>query len=185
MIINPKIQKIFKEYNINYDEGILYLLAIHFNLKIPEEMIEETIKQVNFSKIVERDYSTNSIKWNTPLFFTKNEDEKNNKDENWIWVTDEFRTIFTDVRIDAGGDKNACLIRMKKLFMHNPHVRKEDVIEATKMYVYSVKDPQYLQRADYFIEKGKGTDRISRLEEFLEIVKAREKQIVTINPKMR
>lgn len=176
MIINPKLQKAFKEYNIDYDEGILYLLSVHFNLILPEEKFEQTIKQVNFSKIIERDYSNKTIKWNISLFYEK--DEKIVEDENWSWVIDEYRKIFTDIRTDAGGTKETCILKMKKLFANKPHIRKDDIIEATKMYVFGVKDPQYLQKADYFIEKGRGIDRTSRLEEFLEILVNREKQLV-------
>jgi hypothetical protein len=49
---------------------MLYLLSIYFNLRIDEKKFEQSMKQVNFSKIVERDYLGNEISviWNTPLF---------------------------------------------------------------------------------------------------------------------
>jgi len=168
MEINKKLKTIFADYNIDYDEGILYLLSIYFHLRIDEKKFEETIKKVNFAKIVERDYETGTAIWNMPLF-----EGQIIKDE-WSWV-ETWREQFKKLRLDRGGTSSICLTRMKQFFAKNPHIRKEDVIEATKMYLETVKDPTYLISAHYFIKKDKGTNEQSKLEEFIEIVLDKKK----------
>jgi hypothetical protein len=52
---------------------------------------------------------------------------------------------------------------MKRFFAENPEIRKEDVIEATKMYIRETNDHTYLRLPHYFIFKGVGLNRISDL----------------------
>lgn len=169
MQINKRLKEIFEEYSINYDEGILYLLAVFFNLKIDEEKFEETIKKVNFAKIVERDYDFVTVKWNISLF-----DEQNIEDD-WEWVV-TWRNLFKNIKPDRAGTLNMCLARMKQFFASHPSVRKDDVMEATKMYLSTVNDPNYLTSAHYFIKKDKAANEQSKLQEFLEILKDKKKQ---------
>lgn len=176
MKINLKLKSIFDEFAIDYDEGILYLLSIFFHLKINEEKFEETIKKVNFAKIVERDYETKTVIWNTPLF------EGTNVENNWDWVI-SWRNLFKDIRPDRAGTLNLCLTRMKQFFAKNPHVRREDVLKATQLYLETVTDSAYLTSAHYFIKKDKGTNEQSKLEEFIEIVLDRKKAISKNNVK--
>lgn len=178
MKFNPQIKDIFVQNNINYDEGMLYLLSIYFNLNIDEKKFEESIKQVNFTKIVERNYSTIpfSIVWNVPLF------EGMQTNILWEWVTD-YRNMFKNIRPDRASTINICLARMKNFFSTHPSVRKEDVMEATRMYLSTVKDPAYLVSAHYFIKKDKGINEASKLEEFLDILSERSKT-VSIKDKM-
>jgi len=70
MKINPEIEILLQQYNIDLDEGLLYLLSVHFKLNIDERKFEQTIRQINFTKIVDREYTEDSvlIKWNMPLF---------------------------------------------------------------------------------------------------------------------
>lgn len=167
MKINPQLKSVLEDHNIDYDEGVLYLLSLHFGLKIDSEKFEKTIKQVNFVKIVERDYSANTelftVRWNISLF------ENQEVNTAWDWVV-EFRNMFRSIRPDRASTLNICLARMKDLFSKNPHYRKEDVLEATKMYLRTVKDTNYLISAHYFIKKDKGVNEQSKLMEFLEIL---------------
>lgn len=169
MKINPDLKRIFREHNINYDEGILYLLSLYFGIVIPESKFEQTIKQINFIKVVERNYKSdsNDLIWNVPLFESQN--------LLWDWVI-EYREMFRRIRKDRGGTLDSCLVRMKKFFAENPEVRKEDVIEATKMYLRTVTDPAYLTGADYFITKDKGIDAKSKLMLYLEILYEKRKE---------
>lgn len=170
MKINPQIREIFLQNNVDYDEGILYLLSIYFNLNISLEKFEQTIKQVNFTKIVDRDYSeiTYKVVWHVPLF------ESSATDTLWDWVI-EYRNMFKNIRPDRAGTINNCLSRMKNFFATHPSVRKEDVLEATKAYISTVKDPAFLISAHYFIKKDRGNNEASKLEEFLEIIEDQKK----------
>lgn len=167
MKIHPNLKSLLEDYNIDYDEGVLYLLSLYFGLKIDSVKIEKTIKQINFVKLVERDYNAQTtpytIKWNVPLF------ENQQVNDVWDWVA-EFRNMFKTIRPDRASTLNICLSRMKHLFSKNPHIRKEDVLEATKMYLRTVRDPNFLISAHYFIKKDKGVNEQSKLEEFLEII---------------
>lgn len=161
MRINPNLKDIFQHHNIDYDEGILYLLSLYFGVKMDEIKFEKTIKQVNICKIVERDLNTKSLTWNEPLFEGQN--------TAWEWLS-EYRKMFTAVNKSRGGSMPAITVRMKKFFAEQPHVRKEDVMEATRMYMRTISNPQYLQSADYFISKGMGADRTSKLLEHIDIL---------------
>ena len=55
MKLNPEIEKLLVEFNIDIYEGQLYLLACFHNLDTVY-FSEETIRQVNSIGIVERDY---------------------------------------------------------------------------------------------------------------------------------
>jgi len=178
-MINEKIRDKLREFNVNEDEGLLYLLGVFYNLKTSGIIPEETIKQVNFSKIVTRDYEGEvpSVLWNIPLF------EGQVYDSNWQWVL-EWRMLFMEIRGDAGGDRKGCIDKMKKFFSQHPEVRKDEVFDAANMYLDefrygSKRETKYLQQADYFISKinrEEGTNiKRSRLEQYVELVRNKKK----------
>lgn len=181
-VLNPEISKILQQYNISLSDGTIILLTIYHKLDIISlksgntywELIE---KQVNLTKIVERNYEiAGEVIWNVPLYLedlpTPNE---------WDWILD-WREMFGRIRGDAIGSRKNCFTKMKKFFSEHPEVRKEDVIKATHMYlndfVIGKQSPKYLQMADYFISKiikaEGGTQYGSRLEMYLEIIKKQE-----------
>lgn len=169
MVINPKISELFKEFNIDHVQGMLCLLSIYHDLPLTnglEKVFEETLHQLTATKIVDRDYKTGTITWAVPLY----EGEEN----DWGWVLAEYRPLFSSINKVRAGSPSSCIKRMKELFKRKPEVRKDMVIDATKLYLASVTDPQYLISADYFIQKDKGANAISRLEQFIEIVKEEE-----------
>ena len=148
------------------DEGILYLLAIYFNLDV--KCIPDKIqKKVNLLKVVERDYDTASfsIKWNEPLF------EGDSPTESyWDWV-DDWRKLFKRVNAERDGTKKYCITRMKKFFSKFPEYRKEHVMVATKAYLSTVTDGQYCKKAHKFIFEGSGVNEYSLLLEWCERMK--------------
>ncbi len=177
-MISEKVRERLKEYQINEDAALLYLLGVYYNLNTKDHIPEEIIKQVNFSKIVTRDYDTEvpTVKWNIPLF------EGEETESAWNWVL-EWRDLFKAIRGDAGGDKKACIIKMKKFFAANPDVRQHEVFEAANLYLddfrYRKTNLKFLQQADYFIskavvEENKSVKR-SRLEIYLELVRDKNK----------
>lgn len=177
MNINPEIPKILKQFNINEGEGILCLLSIYHNLN--ESIIPPMVsKQVSLSKIVERDIDNHGkVIWNIALY----ENEIIPQEKEWEWI-EAYRQEFGKLRADAIGNQKNCYDKMKKFFSTHPEVRVEDIKKAVQMYLLPFQrgrsDLHVLQRADYFISKivkvAGETDRNSRLEMYLEIIKKQQ-----------
>lgn len=174
MNINPEIKKVLKQYNIGEGDGILCLLSLYHDIN--ETIIPPLVsKQISLSKIVERDIDhPGKIIWNIPLY----ENEVIPQDKEWDWI-EAYRNEFGKLRADAIGNQRNCYEKMKKFFANHPEVRVEDIKQAVQMYLLPFQrgrsDLTVLQRADYFISKvvkvAGETDRNSRLEMYLEIIK--------------
>lgn len=157
MTINPKIKEILKEANIYYDDALCYLLAVYYGHR--PTFIPDTLRlKVNATKIVERD-NKGEYKWNLPLY--------EGGETAFEWVKTEYVPLFKEVNSDRGGKVRESTSRMKKFFAENPKYRKEDVLEATKMYLFNT-SPKYVMFPHYFIEKGKGLDKTYTLLDWLE-----------------
>lgn len=70
--------------------------------------------------------------------------------ESWI---DEYRDLFRNTRSGKMGDKTACIRNMDRLLAANPQYNKEDILKATRHYIRTCNDYNYLTQADYFISK--------------------------------
>lgn len=165
--INSDILSAIREYKVNPDEAKLYLLGIYFGLNT-EYISEKTRKQVNALGIVEREYKDNSssphsLRWLIPLF---NEE----KDEAFGWI-EGYMEVFGRINPERKGTKSAVMSRMKKFFAEHPDVRKQDVKKATEAYIATVNDPQYLKSAHKFISEGTGFNKVSMLEQYVELVR--------------
>jgi hypothetical protein len=165
--INSDVLSALREYKVNSDEAQLYLLGIYFGLNT-EYISEKTRKQVNALGVVERIYKDNSssphmLKWKVPLF----NEEKN---ETFGWIEGYMET-FGRINPERKGTKSAVMARMKKFFAEHPEVRKQDVRAATDAYLATVSDPQYLKSAHKFISEGSGFNKVSMLEQYVELVK--------------
>lgn len=77
------------------------------------------------------------------------------------------------------GDKFGCLSKLRNFTVKYPEYTKEEVLEATKIYIDLCRKRNYdkMTSADYFIEK----DKVSMLASYCEDIKIRGKQIVTEN----
>lgn len=159
MKINDEILTRLKEYNIRPDDAIPVLLGIYYGY-LPEYIPSLLLKKIYLTGIIEDDIP--NITWNVPLF-----DDMINK---FDWVKD-YRKAFRDINKERGGTLKACIERFKKFFFENPDVTVEEVRLATKKYIQSNKDPNYLTSAHYFISKGKGVDKINSLEAWIEIIR--------------
>ncbi len=163
MMLNKELVKSMKDTpNLDVDTAILYLLALYHNLSY-EGIDEITRKRVNSLNIIERDLNLGGIKWNYTLY------EGQVIIDEWSWVNTEFREAFGKINKVRKGDKRACINRMKKYFSDNPTVRKEDVLEATKMYLSSLNSSAYCKKAHKFIYEGSGLNKTSMLNEWIEI----------------
>ena len=160
MVINKEIKEILSKYKVSYKEGVLVLLAIYYELSTP---LPDCISEVLYLKVlatgIVREDGVKGLTWVTPLF--------ENQEVNFSWV-EEFRENFKKKNLERAGNLNTCIIRMKKFFSESPHIRAEDVMGASKMYIRTIKDPQYLITSHKFIYDGTGINRTSPLEEWLE-----------------
>ena len=153
MKVNPQIATVLKEFNIPIADGVAYLLSIYFNCR-PSYTPPLLVQRMNVTNILGIDANREVI-WHVPLF------EQDSQDK-WQWVL-EWNAEFKRVnKLRKGPDKDV-LTRMKAFFADNPDVRKEEVIEATKLYFASLSSAEYLITSHYFISKGVGRDRTSAL----------------------
>ncbi len=154
MTINPKVQEILKEYNINIDAGIIVLLGLYYNLDVDSACLPEAVSAINMTKIVVKDYSEGVLKWNVPLFLEQ--------ETEWKWVATKYNAMWNINRDRKDGERDV-LRRMQKFFATYPQYRKEDVKRATEAYFRSVKDVQYLKSSAKFIFEGAGVMKKSLL----------------------
>ncbi len=152
MLLNKNIYELLKKSNINLDEAILYLLSLHFEIR--NDCISDQVKSKVHSIGIVKQTST-GLQWTLPLF--------EGAETAFEWVKTEYIPLFTAANREKGGHVKESTIRMKRFFAENPEIRKEDVIEATKMYIRETNDHTYLRLPHYFIFKGVGLDRVSDL----------------------
>lgn len=161
MEINREIAEVLKECKVPVKAGTLVLLGIYFNLDVDRVCQEEIVKAVSTTKIVEMDYNNGVIKWNIPLF--------KGQETTWAWVehyNESFGRI-NPTRKDNLADVTKRMIEFFKLY---PQFRMQDVKKATKAYLDTIKDPQYLKRSAKFIFEGQGATKISLLLNWCEKV---------------
>lgn len=140
--INPEIKEKLQEHKIRpYDNALCYLMCLYYDIK-PNFIPDDLINKVLNTGILNMDYITGKITWGINFLA---EDIT-----NFEWIN-EYRDLFKQINSDRVGVKNQCVTRMKRFFINNPSVRKDDVIEATKNYLRQVSNPKYLKSADYFI----------------------------------
>ena len=71
---------------------------------------------------------------------------------------DNFRKLFRGYKPSSMGDKKACTKKMAKFYKEYPeYASKEIVLKATKRYIDTLDNYQYLKQADYFIYKQDGS----------------------------
>lgn len=158
MKINPQINQVLSNYGIPENDGIAYLLSIYFNCR-PSYTPPLLVQRMNVTNILAIS-SDREVAWNISLF-------SGEALEKWDWVK-EWNNQFKLINAKRKGSDAACITRMKAFFADNPDVRKEEVIEATKMYFRSLTSADYLTSSHYFISKGVGRDRVSSLEVWVE-----------------
>lgn len=158
--MNSEIKEILKTFKIDYNEGVLVLIAVYYylNKPLPDYIPKELYLKILSTGIFEIN-DKGIIVWNVPLF-----DEQVT---NFEWVKD-FREAFKKRNSERAGTLESCIKRMKEFFARHPHVRVDDVKGATQMYFRSVRDPQFLLTSQKFIYDGMGVTRNSHLEEWLE-----------------
>ena len=128
-----------KEYNVVSDE-----LKGHMDVKL---------EQLGYLKVTEQGPV---IRKKCDTMFEKGVPSDESVD---AWI-DEWRDIFpTGVKSGnrpVRGDKKGVYTKMKVFVKNNPKITKEQIIEATRQYVFdaSLKSYNYMICADYFINKN-------------------------------
>lgn len=162
MEINPQVTEIVKELNIPTDAGILALLGIYYGLDIDTVVPEEVVKAINLTKIVEKDHSNNSIKWNIPMFM--------GQETAFDWVKD-WMEGFGNKNPERKGSFRDAISRMKEFFRKYPEYRKDDVYRARDLYFAGLNDSKYCMHSHKFIFDGAGAMKKSTLLAYCERAK--------------
>lgn len=164
MVINIEIKEIIEESKVDIHKAVLYLMCIYHNIdsSMYLNITEAEITELNLLKIVERDYKTNTTKWNIPLY--------TGEATEFDWVRDWMKP-FKEMNRDRAGVFATCLKRMKWFFSNYPQYRKEDVYLARDMYMRSVTSPQYVMKSHKFISDGAGVNKNSELLGYCEQLK--------------
>ena len=159
MEINDEILKILKNSKLNVNNSLCYLLSLYF--ECPSTLIPDDLKlRVNRLGIIENENGT--IKWNVPLF--------DNIEVHFNWVVTEYIPLFKLYNPIRAGFQKETVKRMKNLFAKNPEIRKEEVIEATKMYLSNT-NPMYIKCCHYFIQKGVGNEKTEEILNWINLYK--------------
>lgn len=167
MEINNKILGVFKEFGIVQDDGICYLIALFHNYR-PSYIPDKLRQQVNATGIVEvRD---KLIYWNIPLY--------TNQVTGFDWVKTEYVPMFKKANPEKGGYVREAIKRIKQLLADNPDIRKDDIINATKLYLSNT-DYRYIRNPHYFITKGVGVNKTHDILTWIDKLKESESQIRT------
>lgn len=156
MKINEEIIEILTRFRIYKDDAICYLLSLYYDYT-PTYIPDELKQRLNITKIYEED--KNSIKWNIPLF--------EGQETAFEWVKTEYCQMFKEYNSTRGGYIRESTARLKKLFAKNPEVRKNDVIEATRMYLLNT-DSKYIMNPHYFISKGDGANKTETILDWID-----------------
>lgn len=80
----------------------------------------------------------------------------------------EFRTLWKGLKPGSMGSEKAVRDKMYKWMQDNPSYKKEDILKASKLYINSLDNLNYLQQADYFIYKKDIHGESSRLSAFID-----------------
>ena len=163
MEINPEVEELLKEYKINRSAGLLVLLGIYYELDVDTVCPTEAVQAINITKIVEKDYTSKTVKWNVPLF--------RGQEVAFDWVKDWLEG-FGRVNVDRKGELSTSIKRMKEFFSKNPEYRKEDVYAARDFYFGTLTSNKYCMKSHKFIYDGVGVMKNSTLLEYCQKVKA-------------
>lgn len=147
---NSEIKTIFTLKKIPIHDGLSYLLNLYYGVS-PSYLPEKIERKVLSTGIITKDYSSDTVVWNVPLFMEQ--------EIGFEWVS-EWMDLFKKVNPERRGVKNDVLRRMKKFFVNNPSIRKDEIIEATIVYLKSLSDPMYCKKSHKFIYEQDGSSML-------------------------
>lgn len=166
--VNSEIRDILSRNLIPIQDGISYLLCLYYGT-VPSFIPQELERRVLATNIVTKDYKSDDLKWNVGLF------EEQETGFEWIG---EWMDLFKAINPERRGTKADVLRRMKRFFVNNPSIRKEEVFEATNNYLSSVSDPIYCKKSHKFIYEIDGT---SMLLDFVQNIETKKNNKISEN----
>jgi hypothetical protein len=164
MQINNEIIQKLKDFEISVDDGLAFLLCVYHKLtpSVFSEKLTTKIYTTGILTVLKEEKSqAYSVVWNISLF------SDNDNFGNFNWVVTDYMSLFIEANPKKRGNQKSTVNNMKRFFSENPHIRKEEVIEATKMYIHNT-DSTYIREPQYFIRKGAGSSAIKDLEDWIE-----------------
>ncbi len=164
--VNSEIKNLLKEKSISIHDGVGYLLMLYYGIS-PSYIPEQLEKKVLAAGIVTKDYSSDTIKWLLPLF------EEQETGFEWIG---EWMDLFKAINPERRGVKADVLRRMKKFFVNNPSVRKDEVFVATQNYLKTISSPMYVKKSHKFIYEIDGTSMLKDFVDQISTVKETAKR---------
>lgn len=154
-----------------HSENELYNNSMHV-LKPLEE--KQFIKIINDEKIILREKGKLFIEL---ISIEKLSSTKNNKQtvksDRLINVEldsfiNDFRNKFKGLKPGSMGSEASCKMKMYRWMKENPSYTPEQILKAADIYIKSLNNYQYLQRADYFIYKKDGKEESSGLAAYID-----------------
>jgi len=168
--------QVLKEQNISINE---FLDLIHLYEKLEVRSNLDSLQQKQFIKLIENEIiirekgnllielllieKVNSVKNKKEI--RKSERLVSNELNSFI---EEFRALWKGLKPGSMGYEKACRDKMYRWMQENPSYNKTEILKAAKIYINSIDNLKYLQRADYFIFKREGTEESSQLSAFID-----------------
>ncbi len=159
--LNPTLVSFFEKHEFYKGPLIAHLCAVYLDFEY-KPMERKMIVEKN---VLDQIYTVknNKVTWKIPLFVENEADTGNTFD----WVETEYIPMFKHVNNKKGGKVREATMRMKAMFKKNPYMRKNDVLNATKLYQMET-NPNFIQDPHYFINKGVGSQITSNLLDYID-----------------
>ena len=81
---------------------------------------------------------------------------------------EKYRLLWKGLKPGSMGSTDACREKLQRWMSVNPQYSTDDIYNASRAYIKSVDNYQYLQQADYFIYKKDAFGEQSRLSSFID-----------------
>lgn len=150
LLVNSEVRDIIRTHGIPMHDALGYLVCVYYGLE-PSYIPTELERRVLAAGILTQNYESNTIVWVKSLF------EETEIGFEWI---SQWMDLFKRINPERRGTKSYVLTRMKKFFVQNPAVRKEDVFEATNIYLGALTSPMYCKKSHKFIFEQDGSSML-------------------------
>lgn len=154
----------YRQEKIEYSEELLNSLQNKQFIKINKE--ENTIILREKSKLLIEFLQIENIESaKNKKVVKKSSRFINNELDGFV---DEYRKLWKGLKVGSMGSESSCKEKLYKWMTEHPKYSKEDILKASKIYLKSVDNYQFLQQADYFIYKKDAFGESSRLSAFID-----------------
>lgn len=168
--INPAIYKALEANDIDdICACVVVLLGEKFcgrQFHILSESDEEILKKlpIDLDELVITDLQDNTL-----------------NDDSTDWIKDEYIQLFKDKFPSLNPQKTSPAKTKRKMLVflkEHPDVTKEEILEATRQYLFTQNSPIYVKQTDYFIFKGSknNSDREDSLLDWILAIREKKNQ---------